>query len=173
MTEPERLSKKIVAEYYSQHREEVLAFVMKRIGNLDDSEDIVQTIFLRILCTDKMISEVTLPCLVYTVARNLTTDYFRRRSKAVEYEHYVVGCPFGSDCQSESSVYAAADIIEALEYGMARLDEHKRTIYRMNVIEGMKVGEISKCLDENYKSVENRLAVARREVRTFMRRMLA
>lgn len=172
MTEPERLSKILVEEYYSQHREEVLAFVVKRIGNLDDSEDIVQTIFLRILCTDKMISEVTLPCLVYTVARNLTTDYFRRHSKAIEYEHYITGSSHGA-AEGEGMIYATAEIVEMLERGMARLDEHKRTIYKMNVIDGMKVGDISKSLDENYKSVENRLAVARREVRTYMRRMLA
>lgn len=61
----------LIADYYSQHYEEVKAFVSSRLQYADDSEDVVQNIFLRLLQMDKMISSVTLPCLVYTVARNL------------------------------------------------------------------------------------------------------
>ena len=44
-----------------------------------DGREGFQNIFLRLLQMDKMISSVTLPCLVYTVARNLICDYWRHR----------------------------------------------------------------------------------------------
>ena len=72
-----------------------------------------------------------------------------------------------------SSVYAPAEITELLERGMARLSPKSRHIYAMNVMEGMRVAEISDTLGETYKSVENRLGAARKEIRSYMRRMLA
>ena len=61
----------LITDYYISHRDELLAFVSSRLGRSDFAEDIVQNVFLKLLTTDKMISEVTLPSLVYTIARNL------------------------------------------------------------------------------------------------------
>ena len=38
----------LIADYYSQHYEEVKAFVSSRLQYADDSEDVVQNIFLRL-----------------------------------------------------------------------------------------------------------------------------
>jgi RNA polymerase sigma-70 factor (ECF subfamily) len=43
----------------------------------------------------------------------------------------------------------------------------------MNVIDGMKVSEISMTLKIGYKSTEHRLGEARKEVRGYLARMLA
>ncbi|MBP6527113.1 MAG: RNA polymerase, partial [Prevotella sp.] len=53
------------------------------------------------------------------------------------------------------------------------LSEHQQKIYRLNIYSGMKVSEISKTLDMNYKSVEHRLGSARKEVREYIRKALA
>ncbi len=165
----------IVAEYYSRHCEELKAFVVKRIQNVETSEDIVQNVFLRLMSSDKMITPVTLPCLVYTVARNLIYDYWRHYSYIDRYEHYIKGTMGGNACSDDNpqSVYSAMEMNELLERGIARLSERKQNIYRMNIYEGMQVSEISQMLNMNYKSVENRLGDARREVRQYMRRALA
>lgn len=73
----------------------------------------------------------------------------------------------------EETVYSVLEVEEILERGMANLTEKQRIVYRMNLIEGKKVSEISEQLCENYKSVENRLGAARKEVRRYMKRMLA
>lgn len=172
MTEPE-VSKRLITDYYRLHVGEVKAFVLKRMDYSAESEDIVHDIFLKLLESDKIVSAVTLPCLVYTMARNMIYDYLRHRAVVEEYEHYIhkVSGKLGeAGC---SSVYSAVDICEILERGMARLSAGQRSIYRMNVVEGMQVSEISECLHENYKSVENRLGIARKMMRTYMRRMLA
>ena len=62
---------------------------------------------------------------------------------------------------------------EILERGIAHLSDSERVIYRMNLFEGLQVSEISKTLHINYKSVENRLGAARKEIRQYMKRVLA
>lgn len=172
MTESE-VSKKLITDFYSRHVKEIKAFVLKRMDYSVESEDIVHNIFLKLLESDKMISSVTLPCLVYTMARNMISDYWRHRVSVEEYEHYIKNVSVVKNVVDERSVYSAVEVGEILERGIARLSDKQRNIYRMNVIDGMQVSEISECLNENYKSVENRLGVARKVMRKYMQRMLA
>ena len=154
----------LITEYYISHRDELLAFVSSRLGGSDFAEDIVQNVFLKLLTTDKMISEVTLPSLVYTVARNLITDYYRRHTNYEEYEHYIKS----QGLSSQESVFSVREITERLERGLARLPENCREIYRMHIYGGMKVTEISQELGEGYKSVEHRLGFARKAMRQYL-----
>uniref|UniRef100_A0AB33IVU4 Sigma-70 family RNA polymerase sigma factor n=1 Tax=Prevotella sp. GTC17254 TaxID=3236794 RepID=A0AB33IVU4_9BACT len=159
----------LIADYYIQHYDELLAFVCRHSLSQETSEDIVQNVFLRILSIGKMITAITLPSLVYTVARNLIYDYWRHLRYVEEYEHYLAW----QGCQSSpASVYSINEIGEILERGIARLSDKHQHIYRMSLYEGLQVSEISQTLNMNYKSVENRLGMARKEVRQYMRRML-
>lgn len=65
------------------------------------------------------------------------------------------------------------EINEFLERGIARLCDKQRKIYRLNVYDSVKVSEIAIKLDVTYKHVEHRLGAARKEMRKYMRRMLA
>ena len=156
----------LIETYYRDHRDELLAFVSSRLGGAVEAEDIVQNVFLRLLTTDKMITEITLPALTYTIARNLISDYYRRRNTYEEFEHYIKRS--SDDYSSMESVISAKELTELLERGLARIPENFREIYRMHIYGGMKVGEISQALGEGYKSVEHRLGAARKALRSFL-----
>ena len=156
-----------LTNYYVTHRDELLAYVSSRLGNSVEAEDLVQNVFLRLLTSDKMITDVTLPSLVYTITRNLIADYYRRRIHFEAYEHYLKNTD--SIDESAESVLSVRDITEQLERGLARVPENCREIYRMHIYGGMKVAEISEHLGEGYKSVEHRLGAARKLVRQQLR----
>ena len=157
----------LITNYYIAHRDELLAFACSRLGDSRLAEDIVQDVFLRLLSTDKMITEVTLPALVYTITRNLINDYYRRHTNYEQYEHYIKGVC--SEVTTMESVFSAFEIMERLERGLVRLPENCREIYRLHIYGGMKVGEISRELGEGYKSVEHRLGTARKVMREYLR----
>ena len=156
-----------LTNYYVTHRDELLAYVSSRLGNSVEAEDLVQNVFLRLLTSDKMITDITLPALVYTIARNLIADYYRRRTHFEVYEHYLKNTD--SIDESAESILSIRDITEQLERGLARVPENCREIYRLHVYGGMKVAEISERLGEGYKSVEHRLGTARKLVRQRLR----
>ena len=156
-----------LTNYYVTHRDELLAYVSSRLGNSVEAEDLVQNVFLRLLTSDKMITDVTLPSLVYTITRNLIADYYRRRTHFEAYDHYLKNTD--SIDESAESVLSVRDITEQLERGLARVPENCREIYRMHIYGGMKVAEISERLGEGYKSVEHRLGIARKSVRQQLR----
>lgn len=170
--EEQQGKRRIIADYYTAHFDELLGFVYKQVKNADDAEDIVQNVFLRLLNSDKMISLITLPCLVYTIARNLIYDHWRRHRIFDEYERYLQSSINDNDIDV-ASVFSVAEITEILERGIARLTDNQRQVYRMNFFDDLPVSTISKTLNLNYKSVEHRLGSARKEVRKYVERMLA
>ena len=163
----------LIADYYSQHYDELRAFVAARLQYANETEDIVQDVFVRLLQMDKMITPITLPCLVYTVARNLIFDYWRHHQCVQEYEHYLARPSLGRAIYDAESVYSARELNEILEHGIARLSEKQSLVYRLNLHEGLQVSEIALRLDVKYKNVENRLGAARKQVRSYVQKMLA
>ena len=145
----------------------MLAYASTRLGDSDEAEDLVQNTFLRVLTSDMLVTEQTLPALVFTICRNLVTDYYRHRASRHEYEHYIQSSYDRG--MSMESVFYAADIVEAMERGMIRIPEHCRNIYRMHILGGMRVSEISEQTGEKYKTVENRLGLARKQMRNYLR----
>lgn len=162
-----------IAAYYDAHLAELRAFAVSRTGHVQTAEDLVQEVFKRLLTSDKMVSDITLPCLVYTALRNLITDHWRHRRAVVEFEHYIAASPTASRATSTESIYNAREIDRLLENGIARLSQSQQRIYRLNIFEGMPVSEISRTLHLNYKSTENHLGAARRAVRQYVRLRLA
>ena len=162
----------VIADFYTSHYEEIVAFISSRILNNGEAEDIVQNVFMRLLNTDRMITAITLPNLVYTIARNMIYDYWRHRKSVDEYEHYIA-CRMLQERNNSMSVYSINEIAELLERGIARLADKQQVIYRMSIYGGLKISEISDTLNINYKSAENRLGLARKEIRRYMARMLA
>lgn len=170
------MNNQLITNYYITHRDELLAYVSSRLhsssplgsrGGGEEAEDLVQNVFLRLLTSQKMITEVTLPALVYTITRNLITDYHRHRTVFDTYEHYLKKNNETDD--SVESVLSIREITEQLERGLARLPENCREVYRLHIYGDMKVSEISKVLGEGYKSVEHRLGTARQNMRRYMR----
>ncbi len=162
----------LIADFYSEHRDELVAYVTKRIGTDYMADDIVQDVFLRLLTSQQLLSGVTLPSLVYTMTKNLILDRWRHMHAIQQFEHFIKTNNHDGS-YDPSSVYSVQEMLELLERGMARLDEKQQTVYKMNVYDAYKVSEISNTLQVNYKSVENTLGTARKVMRNYMRRMLA
>jgi len=160
----------LISNHYSHHRDELLAYASSRLGDKDDAKDLVQNTFLRLLTTDKMLTEQSLPALAFTICRNLVNDYYRRRAYRQEYEHYLQGNSEGK--LSIESAFYATEIIERMESGLTHIPEKCRDVYRMHILEGMRVSEISEHTGEKYKTIENRLGLARKQMRQYLRNVV-
>lgn len=157
-------NREIIAYYYRDHQSELLAFVSSRLGGSNEAEDIVQDVFLRMLLCSNPIMETTLQALAYTIARHLVNDYYRRHTCRTDYAHQLkTRAP--RDENSAESVLSIREITEFLERGLLRVPEQCRKIYRMHIYDGMQVSEIAQETGDNYKSVEYRLGIARKEIR--------
>ena len=153
----------LISNYYARHRGEIIDFITVCVADADEAEDMVQDLFLRLLRSRQLITPITLPCLVYTMARHSIADYYRRRRIRDEYEHFLTK---NTDSIGEmESVISAHQLMERMERTLARLPEACGRIYRLHIYDGLKVSDIAQQLALPYKQVENRLGQARKAVR--------
>ena len=157
----------LISNYYSEHRDELVSFIAVRIMDATEAEDHVQDIFLRLLRGHHLITPQTLPALIYTMARNAVSDYYRRRNVHEAYEHHLRHNDYTDN--TLESVYSARQIMEHMERSLARLPKACCDIYRLHIYDGLKVSDIAQQLDLPYKQVENRLGQARKKVRQQLR----
>ncbi len=163
-------NRQTIADYYAHHRDEIVGFVAVRVGDNDAAQDVVQDVFVRLLQSDKLISETTLPALVLTMARHAVADWFRRRRIREEYEHYIIGT--GDDSDSMDSVISVRELMERMERTLARLAPECREVYRLHIYGGMQVSQIAEETHQPYRAVEYRLGQARKEVRRQLRQCM-
>lgn len=164
----------IVADYYTRFYEDIKNFVGSKLHYADETEDIVQNTFVRLLQMKQMITPATLRSLVYTIANNLILDYWRHKKKAEEYEHFIRKADWtGKWSVDGESVYSATEIERLLEHSIALLSPKQRSVYRLNLYDGLQVSEIAQKMNYNYKYTENHLGKARKVVRNYLKEMLA
>lgn len=164
-------NQQLLSNYYKLHRDEIVSFIAVRTTNVGQAQDMVQDIFLRLLDGRRLITEQTLPSLVYTMARHAVADYYRHRCVYEEYEHFIRQSATGEERSEDTveSVISARQLMERMERSLERLPQACCDIYRLHVYDGMKVGEIAQQLSLPYKQVENRLGQARKTVRRQLR----
>lgn len=168
------MEESLIQNYYSGHFEELLKYTVKSLHNagckcdiIADAEDIVQDAFVRLLNNKSPIIPVSLPALAYRIVSNRITDYLRHKQHAECHEKYVK-CSQSAVDNDTYSYFSARQIEEQLEMRMARMNSKSAQIIRMSIFEGRKVGEISKELNINYKTVEAKLYEARKDIRNYM-----
>lgn len=163
----------LVADCYSLYHDELILYVTARLHDAIEAEDIVQDVFVKLLEIDTPIVPGTLRQLAYKMAFNRLVDYWRRSKYEQEYEKILSKKLLNGGKFDVESIYAVKEVNDFLERGMALLCPNDRKLYRLNVCDGMRVGEIAQELQFNYKYVENHLGSARKVVRKYMKRMLA
>ena len=161
-------SQDTITQYYQQHHGELLNYVISRLQGATEAEDIVQDVFLRLLSSQQLITTVTLPSLVYTMARHLICDYYRRRKPRKDYEYELqYTAPTVVSCTE--SLVAIHEVEREVEQCLSRLPSICSEIYHLHLYDNMQVSDISQALGQPYKTVENRLGMARKEVRKRLR----
>ena len=156
----------LIQDYYAANCSKLINYALKCQMSMDDAQDIVQDAFVRLLSSDKMINETTLPALVRSIVSNLIKDRWRHQAYIYQHERYIKLT--SSQYEDGQSLLSMHETKLWLQKSMARLDEKSCKIYRMSMEEGKKVSEIADCLNIKYKTVENRLSMARKEVRHYM-----
>ena len=71
-------SRAVIIKSYHENFERVLHFIVSRINNVEDAENLAQDVWVRVLTLTRPVEEETLTSLIYVLARNLVNDYLRR-----------------------------------------------------------------------------------------------
>jgi RNA polymerase sigma-70 factor (ECF subfamily) len=150
------------ADLYERHYAAVYRTAFRITGNAADAEDILQTVFLRVL-NKRGLSPVHAPEAYFRrAATNAALDLLRRKITHQETE-----------LDEASSVYSgdnAAFLKERLRVALAAIDEADAVMFLLRYVEGMSNGELAEMFGQGKNNIAVRLHRIRQSLQAEMER---
>ena len=163
--------RQMIADFYTRHHAELVNFAISRLGNREESEDLVQDVFIKMMSFEGMINEETIKSFAFTIAANKIKDYLRRRifrHKMEENAKYEMELQYSH----VERVVEYHDTLRMVNDSMARLSPACAKVYRMSLFEDMTTGDIAQETNVSKRTVESQLFTSRKQVRAMLNRAM-
>lgn len=159
--------RQMIADFYTRHHAELVNFAISRLGNREESEDLVQDVFIKMMSFEGMINEETIKSFAFTIAANKIKDHLRRRifrHKMEENAKYEMELQYSH----VERVVEYHDTLRMVNDSMARLSPACAKVYRMSLFEDMTTGDIAQETNVSKRTVESQLFTSRKQVRAML-----
>ena len=157
----------MIANFYTVHHAELVNFATSRLGNREESEDLVQDVFIKMMSFEGIINEATIKSFAFTIAANKIKDHLRRRifrHKMEENAKYEMELQHSHvECMVEYH-----DTLRMVNDSIARLSPACAKVYRMSFFEDMTTGDIAQEMNVSKRTVESQLFTSRKQVRAML-----
>lgn len=142
-------------------------FVYRKLGNIDDAEEIVQDTFHNYLRIDKAEQIENPQAFLYKTAHNLALNHLRK--SGYRNEHLASLDINDSTLPLEREVFSQRDVDE-LQKRLHRLPEITRKIFLRNRMDGLTYPEISEEYNISISRVQKHMIKALKYLRTHLDR---
>jgi RNA polymerase sigma-70 factor (ECF subfamily) len=151
------------AELYERHYEAVFRAALRVTGRAADAEDVLQTVFLRVLAQGGDVQNVALPAAYFRrAAVNAAVDVLRRRQFQAESAY--------DDLAPHATVRPHSLLKERLRRAVATLDSDDASLFLLRYVEGLSNEELAGMFDLEKNNVAVRLHRIRQRLQAEMER---
>ena len=151
------------AELYERHYEAVFRAALRVTGNPADAEDVLQTVFLRVLARGGDVEDVALPAAYFRrAAVNAAVDVLRRRELHAESVY--------DDRAPHAVVQPSLLLKERLRRAIAALDSEDASLFLLRHVEGLSIEELAGMFHLERNNVAVRLHRIRHRLQAEMER---
>ena len=154
------------AELYERHYEAVFRAALRVTGNPADAEDVLQTVFLRIIARRAQggdVEDVALPAAYFRrAAVNAAVDVLRRRQLHAESVY--------DDLAPHAAVQPPLLLKERLRRAIAAVDSDDASLFLLRHVEGLSIEELAGMFKMEKNNVAVRLHRIRHRLQSEMER---
>lgn len=153
---------------YFNYADLLYGFVLNLTKSPVDAEDILQETFLKIWQTRENISlETSFKSYLYTIARNLIIDSFRKKINSVAFEVYIQSDIYQnySENNIEDEIYFD-EFLENFNEAKKKLSSRQLEIFELSRERGYSIKDIAEKLSISEKTVKNQLTFALKILRS-------
>ncbi|WP_421876585.1 RNA polymerase sigma-70 factor [Marinoscillum sp.] len=152
-------------QLFDMYHKKVYFFCIKNGLSTEDSEEIVQEVFLKFWNSrDGIDPNKNVQSYLYTIARNTLFDEFKNRIKRKAAEDYQLHILQPSYNTQETVAYN--ELEELIAKTLRSLPEKRKLVFEMSRYKGLSNKEIAEQMGITVKTVEAHLTLALQEFRT-------
>jgi len=154
------------AEIYDQQQPAIYRYIFYRVGDVATAEDLTSEVFVRLVEKVDRFTYRGRPLLawLYTIARNLVTDYRRRAGQAAMLPLDGQLVAEGGNMEQAAERRLAQQRLAA---ALTHLTEDQRQVIILKFIEGLNNAEVAQMLGKSagaVKSLQHRALAALRRI---------
>jgi RNA polymerase sigma-70 factor, ECF subfamily len=151
------------AELYERHYEAVFRAALRVTGRPADAEDVLQTVFLRVLARGGEVADVEQPAAYFRrAAVNAAVDVLRRRELHAESAY--------DELAPHAGVQPAFLLKERLRRAIAAVDSDDASLFLLRHVEGLSIEELAGLFHIEKNNVAVRLHRIRHRLQAEMQR---
>ena len=151
------------AELYERHHATVYRAALRVTGNPADAEDVLQTVFLRVLNHISRLDPSQVSGAYFRrAAVNASVDLLRRRTSHAESRL--------DDASMQASTGSQVLLKEQLRRALASLEESDAVMFILRYVEGLSNGELAEMFGKEKNSIAVRLHRIRHDLQVEMER---
>ena len=158
----------LITSSYKEHYNSVCSYINYRINNWETAKDLSQDVFLRLIDYKQMLRPDTVKYFLFTIARNIVTDYLRRYYKKQEVNNYIYDMIPSFTNETEEKIIAD-DLCKTEQRILAVFPVQRRTVYALSRYEEKDTEEIANMLNLSQRTVDYHLFLGRRDMRRYMK----
>jgi len=158
-------NKKIFEEIYRFYYPRLFNYCMSYTGSPEDSQEIIQTIFLRLWIRRNEIKiNQSLKAYLYSATKNESLNYINRNKIKDKYSQFKMDGekPVQENVQQKMEKEELETLIKR---AILKLPDKRRRIFELSRFEGLKYEEIAKKLSVSVKTVETQMTKALKTLR--------
>lgn len=159
------IQQNIIEDYYILHRKKLINFAAARLPFPEDSEDVVQDTFLKLLEYKQMVQPETIASFIYTILRNLINDKLRSFRRHQEVETWLFETVQANSIENGEQTIDNHELMHIVRKNIQLLPENNHRIYSLYFYEGLTTEEIATRTSLDKRKVEYYLYEARKKVR--------
>ena len=152
-------SEQAFSELYMRFSNKLYGFALAQTKNTSLAEDIVQETFMKLWNTREQLDCYgNVHALLFTIARNLIIDSFRKQIAKIDFEDYQKAAKEISPWRSPHDLIAHQGTIDRLQQSKKLLSKRECQIYEMSKEQHMPIQEIADSLNLSSQTVKNYLS---------------
>ncbi len=161
----------LITDFYTAYRTELVNFATVRLSDREESEDLVQDVFVKMMTFEGLINEATIKSFAFTITANKIKDHLRRRIFRHQMEE---SKKFEMELQ-HSNVERVAEYHETLRIinrSIEKLSPTCAKVYRMSLFDDMTAGDIAEELQVSKRTIESQLFTSRKQMRAILKKAM-
>lgn len=153
-------------ELYSIYSRNVYRFAYSFLKSRQDSEEIIQEVFLKVWKNRKTIDGYfSFKSFLFTITYNVIIDEFRKRLKDNKYREFLAARADHLSMDTERTI-EYQELNKRYAAAVEQLPESRRMIYKLHRDEGLSYRDIAAKLEISPRTVENQISQALKYLRS-------
>ncbi|NDV83666.1 sigma-70 family RNA polymerase sigma factor [Bacteroides sp. 51] len=161
----------LITHSYKRYHQIILSYITYKINHKYEAEDLMQDVFVRLLDYRAMLREDTVKYFLFTIARNIVTDYIRRYYKKQEITSYIYDTTVYYSNETEENLIVK-DLLSLERDKLGTYSPQRKAVYLLSRFEEKTTSEIADELHLSKRTVENHLLIGRKIMRAYIRQCI-